>query len=219
MQDFDKAFYINLRRRPDRDAEFNSQSVVQELIDHWRLERFEGVDEEPPKKFTLARGVWGCYQSHLRILERFASTPEWRNIFILEDDALFVDNFYNRFKSLRSPSNWGMIYLGGQPLDDCVFSENVNFFRCTNINRTHAYGVSRLYLNEILNGLRDPANLYSNHVDTILGKLHATIPTYIASLRLVSQREGLSDVNGQPQTTREWSYQKIVRQSKKEIQS
>lgn len=211
MQDFDKAFYINLKRRPDRDAEFNSQPVVEELIDHWNLERFEGVDEEPPKEFTLGRGTWGCYQSHLRILELFAATPEWRNVLILEDDALFADNFYNQFKTLCAPSDWGMIYLGGQPLENCVFSGNVYFYRCTNINRTHAYGVSRLYLNKILDGLRDPSHLFSNHVDTVLGILHATIPSYIAAIRLVKQREGLSDVNGKHQPDREWSYQKTVR--------
>ena len=99
MQDFDKAFYINLKRRPDRDAEFNSQPVVEELIDHWNLERFEGVDEEPPKEFTLGRGTWGCYQSHLRILELFAATPEWRNVLILEDQ--FLQSIQDALRAIR----------------------------------------------------------------------------------------------------------------------
>lgn len=211
MQDFDKAFYINLKRRPDRDAEFNSQPVVEELIDHWKLERFEGVDEEPPEEFTLKRGVWGCYQSHVQILKLFQENKDWRNVFILEDDALFVDNFYNQFKSLTPPKDWGMLYLGGQPLEDCVLHiENVDFLRCTNINRTHAYGISRRYLDEILDGLNNPEHLYSNHVDTVLGILHAKIPSYIARIRLVYQREGHSDVNGMYQTERQWSYQRTV---------
>lgn len=211
MKDFDKAFYINLARRADRDKEFRSIPDYARLCERWKLERFEGVDEEPPKEFARGRGVWGCYQSHLRILEEFRRHEEWQNVFIFEDDALPCNYFLDVFHILDVPDDWSMLYLGGQALENCYEVPGFpKLLHCENVNRTHAYAVSRRNLDYIIAALKKPENLYYKHVDSVYGLVHPYIDSYLVKDRLVFQRAGLSDINLKKQERRLWSNQFII---------
>lgn len=72
-------YYINLKHRPDRDAQIRKEIQKLGLLD--KTTRIEGVYEK-------GRGHLGCSQSHIMALEQFLQSPH-QNCIIFEDDFQF----------------------------------------------------------------------------------------------------------------------------------
>jgi hypothetical protein len=205
---------ISLRRRPDRLAGF-----LDRIREAWptaekRLEIFAAVDGElcpPPDWWKGPVGAFGCWQSHVRVIES-ALMDRVDQLVIFEDDATFAECFELRFVGLANhvPNDWGMIYLGGQHLKP---PEPVNAMvvRGTNINRTHAY---------VVRGGEPMRQLYrhlhagehwrgKHHIDHHYGRLHATgFPAYAPRDWLCGQSADVSDIRNKPQPERWWPAQK-----------
>ena len=113
-----KTFVINLDRRPDRYESF--QKRLQADWPFGPAERFaavEGQRETLPEWWTAGRGAYGCYQSHLQIIERCIADGA-ESVLILEDDATFVPGFAAHAQAFLAnlPNDWAMAYFGGQHL-------------------------------------------------------------------------------------------------------
>jgi GR25 family glycosyltransferase involved in LPS biosynthesis len=196
----EKVFVISLKKRQDRLKKF-----FLGLPKPWILNKiivFEGIDgqkEVIPKWWELSKGAWGCYLSHLSIIE-YCLKNKVKSVLIFEDDAIFNKNFnYEIKKALNSlPKDWEMCYLGGQHLkkpkpeiiDMCLGIG-------TNINRTHAYmlsykGCQKIY--KYIINTNWPSKKY--HIDHYYGYLQENniIKAYCCLDMLVGQDEGLSDV-------------------------
>ena len=103
---FEKIYYLNLERRPDRNKE-----CIDELTKYGILaERFNAIDA---KELNLKPWM-GCLLSNLEIIKT-AKERGFKNILILEDDVIFNDNFDDLFNSYinQVPNNWDMLYLSG----------------------------------------------------------------------------------------------------------
>ncbi len=151
-------------------------------------------------------GVWGCYRSHLRVIED-ALTDDCDSVLVFEDDAIFGQRFAQRVERFLSgvPSDWDQIYLGGQHLNtDTSPPEAVNetVLRCHSVNRTHAYALRRTALLDLYQMLSvlpdDPQDAQDLHVDHRLGRWHASNNwnIYAPHQWLVGQRAGDSDTGG-----------------------
>jgi len=201
---FQRVYCINLDRRPDRWKQF-----LDALPRDWPFrypERFPAIDGDkcpPPPWWKAGRGAWGCYRSHVTIIERCLNEGV-ESVLILEDDAVFVDNFAEEAQKFLTaiPVRQGMIYLGGQHL----FQEqhppqrvNEHVYLAYNINRTHAYGiVGRDAMEIVYRHLHRHDWKEKHHIDHHYGRLHESgaVSVYCPPRWLVGQRAGKSNISG-----------------------
>ena len=143
---FDCAYCVSLDRRADRWERF-----VQNIPSDWpfcEVERFAGIDGKlcpTPAWWKQGGGAWGCYRSHLTLIEQ-ALNRGHESILLFEDDAVFCEGFSQRATEFLEavPDDWGMIYFGGQHLfvnQNPPLRVNDLVFRPYNLNRTHAFAL------------------------------------------------------------------------------
>ena len=100
MFQFERVVCVSLARRPDRWEEFSDR-----VPDDWpfkKIERYDAVDGQKspaPTWFRPGNGAWGCYKSHLNILEECLQDDIESCLFI-EDDAIFCDGFTQHVSTL-----------------------------------------------------------------------------------------------------------------------
>lgn len=201
---FDCIQVLNLEQRPDRWRQFLSNLPMDwPFRPPQKLIAVDGSKIDYPSNWKSKHGAWGCYLSHLRILE-VAIERELDSILVLEDDAVFCKTFSKDVRSFFAelPEDWELIYLGGQHIElHLGLPEKVStwVYRPFNTNRTHAYAIrGREALRRIHSYLSEPKNWTENHhVDHFLGayqKSHDRV--YVPMDWLVAQDDGLSDVTG-----------------------
>ncbi len=84
------------------------------------VERFAAIDGRrlaTPEQWRAGNGAWGCYRSHLLILEK-CLLEGIDSYVVFEDDAGFVPDFVEHLEAYvrELPEDWGLAYLGGQHL-------------------------------------------------------------------------------------------------------
>lgn len=208
---FDRVCVISLERRPERLAAFMDRAKAAGLP--FEVEPFAAVDGkivQHPAWWRQGRGAWGCYRSHLQIIEEALQRGQ-EKILIFEDDAVFCEDFVARaeryFASL--PAGWIQAYLGGQHLRRPVpIPGNQAVVSVRNVNRTHAYAISgRDGLLKIYRHLMDTKDWRDrHHIDHHYGRLHGANSAgfYAPSQWLCGQCDGASDVSCKPVPERWW---------------
>ncbi len=184
-----EAVVISLPDRPERLRRFASG-----LPKDWSLpvpRVHPGVRESAPAWFSSSDGAWGCRQSHLQILQSAweRSVP---TTLVLEDDAVFEDDFMQQWKKINShiPSRASMVMLGGEHVRPPV-SAGPSLVRCVDTRRTHAY-VIRLKAIPLL--MRTWA-ASRRHIDHALFDFLSATFTYAPHEFLVGQDAGWSDIS------------------------
>ena len=91
-------------------------------------------------------GVWGCLLSHQAVLQK-AITDKSANVLVLEDDAIFKDDFAVKVAAFLPAvlADWDLIMLGGQNTKR-QFIVNTLVRRCTYCMRTHCYAVNGKFM-------------------------------------------------------------------------
>lgn len=198
------AYCINLKKRTDRWSDFNRNLLAIEDFPFF-VERWEATDGhlfEPPSWWNGSHGAFGCYLSHVRLIEHAINTG-LSFLCVFEDDCIFCENFAGRLEVLLAslPDNWEQVYLGGQHLTGDISQINEFVVQPLNVNRTHAYilrGTNTLV--KIHNYLLSHRGSTQNgcHIDYMFGEMHeqgllnvyAPFPPW-----LCGQAESQSDVN------------------------
>lgn len=216
---FDRVLVINLDRRPDRWNSFKKN-----LPTDWPFrapERFRAIDGrhvKPPDWWREGGGAWGCYRSHARVLEDCLQNGIG-NVLVLEDDAVFCDHFSAEARTFLSnvPSDWEMLYLGGQHLDvGKVPPRRVNdwVYEPYNVNRTHAMAIKGPEFMQVLYRHLHQWNhwLRGNHIDHHLGRLHRerNRRIYAPKSWLIGQAAGQSDISWRNAKQRYWPPAEVV---------
>jgi len=208
---FEKVYCVNLAYREDRWGNF-----LKQIPTDWPfapIERYDAIDGKkvkPPDWFTAGGGAWGCYLSHLRILETALNTGV-ESILFLEDDALFCEDFTKRVTEFLAevPDNWHMLYLGGQHLHVAhkppVKITN-NLYQPWNVNRTHAFAIQGEGRQIVYKHLMRRNWSRGHHIDHHLGRLHQQRAhrIYCPADWLVGQNEGYSNIAGRQKKTNYW---------------
>ena len=206
---FSKAFVINLPFKTDRLETFqrNYPSCLPPA-EVWQAVHGDSVRH--PDWWTAGSGAWGCYRSHMQILEHCYQ----RNIesyIVFEDDAIFRPDFAEGLESflVGVPQDYEMLYLGGQLLHEAQhpprkIAENVYFPR--NVNRTHCFAVHRRGYERLYRHLNAVPFHQADHIDHHLGRLHdtGTLKLYVPGKWLVGQDGGPSNISGKNNAATYW---------------
>ena len=202
---FERVYTVNLSRRKSRWDLFK-----QRLPSDWPFrepERYLATDGglvSPPSWWREGSGAWGCYRSHMRILEDCLN-HRIDSVLIMEDDASCEANFRAKSECFFShlPSDWSWIYLGGQHIqEDQGLPYRINdwVYKPFNVNRCHCYGFrGRDSIEMVYRHLNDVSGWTSlHHIDHHLGELHKRRPKglYVPREWLVAQSAGESDICG-----------------------
>ena len=202
---FEKVYVVNLPRRTDRWDEF-----TQRMPSNWpfrepmRYEALDGGIVPPPQWWKDGGGAWGCYRTHIQILEECLNRNV-SSVLIMEDDAACIQDFADKVHEFWRflPRDWEMVYPGGQHLEEHVrVPRKINdwVYQPYNINRTHCYGLrGRSMMQRVYRHLHDFESWkVVHHIDHYLGELHKKIEggLYVPREWLVIQAAGASDVCG-----------------------
>lgn len=218
MISFEKVFVVNLARRKDRLDRF-----YKDLPLDWpfvRPERYAAIDGKEcpgPSWWKQGGGAWGCYRSHVNLIERCLN-ENVESVLLLEDDALCIPDFTEKVTAFLNqvPNDWGMIYLGGQHLSydrhPPVRLKN-DVYQPYNINRTHAFAIHRRMLGKVYKHLTETNDWRrGEHIDHRLGRLHQRRqdPIYCPPEWLIGQAEGRSNISGKTPPTRFWKHAEFI---------
>ena len=198
----DRIFVINIGTRKDKWKKMVEQFDRLGITNYERFDAYVPTNEDinsDPNKFLLYQvlyfpGAIGCKYSHLQVISE-AKKRDYGRILILEDDALFCEDFNNIFSSLVGALNiidWDMLYLGAN-------HENIGEFISTNIRRcftgytTSSYILnSRMYDQILEEAPRKKLEIDNYYVQCIQNKGK----TYAITPNLVTQFESISDISG-----------------------
>ena len=199
----EKAFVISLKIRQDRQKAFFARMPETDLLPP--VEVWDAVHGDtcvPPDNWHAGNGAWGCYRSHMAILEKCLNGGV-ESYIVFEDDAVFVDDFNERLGEFlsRLPTDWHQVYLGGQllhtnahpPIRVCD-----GVYRPYNVNRTHCFAARGDGMLAMYRHLSNLPFHTSEHIDHHLGRWHETYRynVYCPGKWLVGQGGGSSNVSG-----------------------
>jgi hypothetical protein len=179
-----------------------------------KIQRFQAIDGKkvkPPNWWTQGGGAWGCYRSHLRIMED-ALNRGVKSVLFLEDDALPCEDFGPKAEAFirNLPKDWGMVYLGGQHLminQHPPKKVNDEVFIPYNVNRTHAFALRGEMMSIVYRHISRIDWVKNHHIDHHLGRLHQQRrhPIYCPKEWILGQAEGKSNISGREFGDRFWA--------------
>lgn len=179
---FDRVAVINLDRRTDRFAFFESQAKDLGI----NFVRYSAIDAQA---FGISP-LTACTRSHQKVLTDAAADGVQR-LLILEDDAEFKGNFNQNFAKLINvlPNDWQMFYLGSNtylPVD--IGIEGLR--KSHGALATHAYGIKA----EMFDVLIEASSPEHWPVDLAYSNLHPKFEVYVAWPTLIGQKSSFSDI-------------------------
>ncbi len=180
---FDRVAVINLDKRTDRLAQFQSQANDLGI----NFVRYSAVDAQA---FGISP-VRACAQSHHKVLTDAAADGVQR-LFVFEDDAEFRPNFVQVFDHISNnlPDDWQMLYLGSwvYPTID-IGVEGLK--RTEGTILTHAYGMKAEVLDLLIQASKEDMP-----IDEAYRLIHPQMKVYVAEPSIVVQKGGISDIRG-----------------------
>ena len=121
LKNIDAAYYINLDRRTDRRHHMESNLPFPasrfSALDSSALELGNKLKQSFPTSYlSLTKPEMACSLSHYSLWKQLVMDKAASNYLILEDDAVFLDGFVDRWNNEFSrfiPDDYYLIYLGG----------------------------------------------------------------------------------------------------------
>jgi hypothetical protein len=213
---FDKVFFISLGHREDRRNALRDAFERFGLVDPNDVEWVRAVDGRlcpSPEYFSAGGGAWGCYQTHLRIVQD-AAMDGLESYLVIEDDAIFSDHSADLLKSFMDqvPGDWDQLFLGGQHVED---PEIVPFrpmvLKATSVTRTHAFALRNTAFNIFQQHIAAAPDYISNgewHVDHQIGLAHQRElwKTYVPAWWISGQDGGESNIANQDNPPLWWHW-------------
>jgi glycosyl transferase family 25 len=188
---FEKIFCINLDSRPDRwklaTEEFDKHSL--------NVERISGIDgskmnlDFPPE---IKEGAVGCALSQFFAI-KYAKQLGLKNFLLLEDDVQFDDNINELFLkySTEVPSDWDMLYLGGQHFHGMNLHQvSENVYKCEYTLAAHSVAFKHTVFDRFIDNLID----ITKPCDVHYAESHKEINAYVFIPHLTWQRNSFSDI-------------------------
>ena len=122
-----KYYVINLERRQDRFESFKKNCP----LDIETINKFEAIDgkllKNPPDNFrNLNKGEIGCFLSHKLLWEKTLEEKDSDYSIIFEDDAIFTENFIEKFNDIINTNiNFNILFIGGSYVDNYKMTKSI----------------------------------------------------------------------------------------------
>ena len=176
---FDRIVVINLERRTDRLEQFDAEAkrVGFEYEVHKAIDgKAEGIDP-----------IVAGRLSHIQVLE---SIKPGEMVLICEDDALFCEDFLEKFEThmAKLPENWDIFYLGA--LKNQVSPVNDYWVRQVETTGTHAYCIRP----EKVDYFIQVAKEFEMWIDVAYRMVADKTNAYICQPNISIQSDGFSDL-------------------------
>jgi len=191
----EKAYYINLDYRADRKESFEKRVKNLDIS----VERFPAIiinkeDIVNPYGDIHWHNKVSNYHSHRAIISR-AKELELQNVWVFEDDCVFVDGFMEKAQICINDLKcieWDMFYFGGEPNKETVYYSD-NIVKTDGVYGAHSYLVNNTFYDKILS-----ADLV-NGIDILYLNLHTSDKKYYLSREILCNQDGTSysDIWGQ----------------------
>jgi GR25 family glycosyltransferase involved in LPS biosynthesis len=183
---FDRVVVINLDRRPDRMVKLGPQ--LDEL--GIKYDRFSAHDANELGIKPYVAGTW----SHTTVWSRYRQIYGNIKILVLEDDALFCEDFNEKFAETMKtlPEDWDIFYLGALLDKTTGKVEKINDHWARQIisTGTQAYCINPKRLERFYEEVKDK----EWYIDVELRVLSEQYNAYIAQPNLVTQFPSYSDL-------------------------
>jgi glycosyl transferase family 25 len=196
---FEKAYCINLNRRPDRWL--TSSEIFKK--NNINVERFTAKDGNEinlpsPYKFELAGSI-----SHLNLIKK-AKQLNLSNVLIFEDDVEFIDDIQKQFseKIKNVPDDWDMIYFGGNHIVEPL-EINDGVYKIYWTYALQMYAVNSKFFDDLISFLETKITQTLNNdnplqpsvaADYFMAQLHESKNCYVIKPHFTWQRENFSDI-------------------------
>ena len=190
---FAAVYVLNMANRPKKLAAFQAETARVK----WPFKTPQVFAATDGKATDKKSGVWGCLLSHQAVLQK-AITDGSANVLVLEDDAIFKDDFAVKVAAFLPavPTDWDIIMLGGQNTKR-RYIVNPLVCRCSYCMRTHCYAVNGKFMGTLNAAWQ--ASIASGVVKSCsetMAELMAAAKVYSPWSFLAGQRGGHSDVSG-----------------------
>ncbi len=191
---FERGYYINLDRRPDRKEQFETEMEKYGLKDFFkRISAEDSINESNPiKKHNY------CSLTYFKLFKKIYDDG-YSNVVIFEDDAYFYNSpnelpgiqlVENALDELQNFPDWEMIYFGGHPIKE-VDIVSKTLMRAPTVLTTHAVGYKRKVIKKVLDTYKPFSD---SAIDGWYGQRH-DIVKYLVNPIAMPQREGKSDLD------------------------
>lgn len=110
---FDKVYCINLKRRPERLIDFQSEVTKYDLGNFEIFSAIDGKSIKNTRSKNMKSSEQGLVESNLKIIQECIRL-NLENVLIIEDDCIFTEDvtrINEYFQKL--PEDWDMLYMGG----------------------------------------------------------------------------------------------------------
>jgi GR25 family glycosyltransferase involved in LPS biosynthesis len=206
---FSKIYCINLDERQDKYNDCLNEFKKLNID----VERVSAVDGKISFKpgLNLNAGNYGLVLTNINIIND-AIKNKYNSILILEDDIMFIDEFYKFFneKMLSLPDDWDLLYIGGNhqfnvgkfnlitgdldfiPNKDNYKTLNHELCKTTWTQTTHAVAINSKYYDTLIKAINDYSTLPIDMIYCKLQQLGCNTYTFLPSLAL--QRPSYSDI-------------------------
>ena len=195
ISDIKHAFYINLKKRPDRKQHVENQMKLIGID----AQRFEAID--------MPNGAIGCSTSHLTILET-AKANNWDHVLIVEDDILFTNPnlFIQQFnKFLSNHTDFDVVLIAGNNIPPYVNIDDtcIQVKQCQTTTgylvKSHYYDkLIQNYKNGIMGQIIQPNERSLYAIDRFWFNLQRLDKWYLIVPLTVAQREDYSNIEKRP---------------------
>lgn len=198
----DRIFVINILTRIDKYEKMVKQFEELGIKNYERFDAYVPTEEsvhndqcqsELDKRLCF-RGAIGCKFSHFNAIKE-AKKRGYNRILILEDDALFVQDFVDKFSRVSNEINfidWSILYIGANHKEKGK-SVTKSVKRCSKAFTTSSYILSSKVYDQILReapGKMMEIDTYYVECVQNLGNCYAVSPN------LVTQFPSTSDISG-----------------------
>lgn len=203
----DKVYWINSNNRPDRFIN------MKERLKGITAERFVAIhggdlpSSELSHHLPEPRLLWdgktgtnlrilnnseiGCFQSHVAIYKKIKEQG-FKTTLILEDDALFCEDFNEKVKQIEPLKDWDIIYFGQWNYDQGVkdgsfeaIKEHAtgDIYKADRCWLTHAYIVNLRCIDFLLENTR---HMYAS-LDNVLADIQHQLKVYAFHPNIINQ--------------------------------
>lgn len=208
---------MNLKIRPDRIQIFQANfSKIPGFDNIEVVNAIHGDTVKHPPWWTAGNGAWGCYRSHVNLLEQCMNNNE-PSYMVFEDDAIPTSTFLDDWATVLEelPSDWDLFYLGGQLLHEWENPPkriSKNIYIPYNVNRTHGFMVNQKGYERLYHHLMATPFEEAFHIDHHLGRIHETrgINVYVPGRWLIGQNGSSSNVDGKIKDLCFWSDPEVL---------